>query len=312
MSCPLCGGETCMVYPSTNASKFVCQKWNRSVSVVNDITSMPNEIQRRKLYNLIFEWVMRRPYFDDQKTLWWFYYEPTYHTQEKDDKWRINLAEIQYPNSIVERIDRILLNLYNICSDYGTAYKTLALQRAYFAESDQDERHLGFADLMSELGYLTQEHGGRKITAKGWQRIEELMRSHSDKKQAFIAMAFCDDTKLIRESFRKAIIASGFSPLTIDEKEHNNQIVPEILHEIDKSNFLVMDATIPNFGAYYEAGYALGKGKQVIICCSEESFKSDKSRPHFDIAQKSMVVWQDYEELEEKLKKRIDATVPLR
>jgi len=34
-----------------------------------------------------------------------------------------------------------------------------------------------------------------------------------------------------------------------------------------------MDVSFPNYGAYYEAGYAIGKGKQVIICCSAERFK---------------------------------------
>ena len=134
MSCPLCGGETCMVYPSTNASKFVCQKWNRSVCIVNDITSMSNESQKRKLFNLIFEWVIRKPYFDDKKTLWWFYNEPFYQTQESDDKFRVNLAEIPYPKSITEKIDRILLNLYNVNSDYGISYKIQSLKRAFFED----------------------------------------------------------------------------------------------------------------------------------------------------------------------------------
>lgn len=54
--------------------------------------------------------------------------------------------------------------------------------------------------------------------------------------------------------------------------------------------FLVMDATVANLGAYYEAGYALGKGKEVIICCDNGEFKKDDKRPHFDIVQKSMII----------------------
>ena len=66
-----------------------------------------------------------------------------------------------------------------------------------------------------------------------------------------------------------------------------------------------MDVSFPNYGAYYEAGYAIGKGKQVIICCSAERFidRNYRKRPHFDIAQKSMVIWNMREELVEKLKK---------
>ena len=95
----------------------------------------------------------------------------------------------------------------------------------------------------------------------------------------------------------------------IKDKEHNHQIVPEILYEIDRSKFLVMDVTLPNYGAYYEAGYALGKGKEVIISCRKEEFDNPDKRPHFDILQKTLVVWEDEKDLMEKLQKRIEATV---
>jgi len=56
-------------------------------------------------------------------------------------------------------------------------------------------------------------------------------------------MQFGDETKSIRESFRKAISESGYSVKIIDEKEHNNQIVPEIFFEIEQSLFVVVDIT---------------------------------------------------------------------
>ena len=39
-------------------------------------------------------------------------------------------------------------------------------------------------------------------------------------------------------------------------------------------------------------------------------FNSDK-KPHFDIAQKSSIVWKDEEDLENRLYRRIEATVGL-
>lgn len=67
-----------------------------------------------------------------------------------------------------------------------------------------------------------------------------------------------------------------------------------------------MDITYPNYEAYYEAGYAEALGKEVIICCRDVNFK-----PHFDIAQKSAIVWKDEDDLEERLYRRIEATVGL-
>lgn len=163
--------------------------------------------------------------------------------------------------------------------------------------------------MLNELGYLTAiGSGSYRISANGWRRIEQLTRREQETKQGFIAMSFSKETIKISEAFKRAISESGYIPIRIDEKEHNNQIVPEILFEIDRSKFVVMDVTVPNNGAYYEAGYALGKGKQVIICCRKEEFLGSE-RPHFDIQQKSTIIWDTEEELVLRLKKRIEATV---
>lgn len=129
------------------------------------------------------------------------------------------------------------------------------------------------------------------------------------KKQAFIAITFQKEAKSIQAAIEKGVLDAKYSPMVINQKEHNNQIVPEIFYVIDQSRFLVMDVTYPNNGAYYEAGYARGKGKPVIICCNEQSLNAEKDkRPHFDIAQQSMVVWKDEDDLTDKLTKRIIAT----
>ena len=312
MNCPLCGGY-CQSIPDsqTNAIQFVCSRYNRSFKVGASVDIYRDEEKQRKLNNLIFEHVMREPYADDEKTFWWFFFEPMYQTQETNRLYRVNLAEVPYPKDLSEKIDRILLNLYRINSSYGYYFKIdQSIARAFFAEKAEEEKTLGIAFIMLELDYLfTDKENFYKIAAKGWQRIDELIRQNAERKQAFMAMAFRTETVSIRDAFRKGIAAAGYSALAIDEKEHNNQIVPEIFDEIDKSKFVVMDVTIPNFGAYYEAGYALGKGKQVIICCKEEAFNDSISRPHFDIAQKSMIVWKTEDELIERLTKRIRATV---
>ena len=81
-------------------------------------------------------------------------------------------------------------------------------------------------------------------------------------------MAFNSGTNATREAIRAGIIEAGYSPEFIDEIIHNHQIVPEMLRLIRESRFLILDITDPNYGAYYEAGYALGLGKEVIISCS--------------------------------------------
>ena len=315
MKCPLCDGEYCqsLADSQTDSIMLTCVTYKRSFKIGESICAVKDAQLKNRIDNLIFEHVMRRSYADDHKTYWRFFYEPAYRISEKDESNQVNVAEILPPKDLSERIDRILLNLYRIDPNYGYRYIIdHKLFRAFFIEAEEEEDTLGIITLMNELGYLIQQGQNYifKISAKGWQRIEELLRQDETEKKAFIAMAFNSETESIRKAFKAGIKGAGYLPMAIDEKEHNNQIVPEIFYEIDKSKFLVMDVTVPNYGAYYEAGYALGKGKQVIICCRKDAFEDpNKVRPHFDIAQKSMILWEDYEELTNKLKNRIKATV---
>lgn len=313
MNCPLCGGGNCQDKANTksNAVVFSCTTYRRNIRLDSTAEIFRDENQQRKINNLIFEYVMRERRDDEQTAPWWFFFDPDYTTKEDDDPHRINLADIPYPNDLSEKADRILLNLYHIDSNYGHAFfMDPHIARALFSSSQEEESSFGIISIMMELKYLqSHTNGVFKIAGKGWQRIDELLRQNAEKRQAFIAMAFRDETKSIRDAFKRGISDAGYTSLAIDEKEHNNQIVPEIFDEINKSKFLVMDVTYPNYGAYYEAGYALGKGKQVIICCRKDAFDDSNNRPHFDIAQKSMIVWKDEGELVARLTKRIQATV---
>lgn len=116
-------------------------------------------------------------------------------------------------------------------------------------------------------------------------------------------MSFDEDLKVVREYISKVIKDEGLTPLLIDSKEHNNQIVPEIFSEIDKAKFVIADLTHHKTGVYYEAGYAKGKGKEVIFTCSRADFENR----HFDVAQTNTIVWETPVELSERLAKRIEA-----
>lgn len=61
-----------------------------------------------------------------------------------------------------------------------------------------------------------------------------------------------------------------------------------------------------NNGAYYEAGYALGLGKEVIHICKKSELTSGL---HFDVAQVNTIVYDNIEELPAKIVKRIKATI---
>lgn len=144
------------------------------------------------------------------------------------------------------------------------------------------------------------------LSAKAWGKVYELQKDKTNNKGAFVAMKFGAETRDLREKIKEGIRGAGYEPRIMDEIEHNHQIVPEMLYEIKNSRFVVAELSHHNNGAYYEAGFAYGLDKEVIHICSEEALKSDL---HFDVSQINTIVYKDIDELPEKLKKRIQATI---
>lgn len=170
---------------------------------------------------------------------------------------------------------------------------------SYFKSKSTD-----YADIvMSDDGFPVQV----ELNPTGWQRIENIEIADKNNRNVFIAMAFGDETKQTREALRRGITNAGYIPILIDEVMHNHQIIPEMFKQIRKSKFLVIDISVPNTGAYYEAGYAQGLGKEVIFCCSQKSFNNQEKnmRPHFDVSQKQMILWNDENDLSIKLEQWI-------
>ena len=146
-----------------------------------------------------------------------------------------------------------------------------------------------------------------RLTPMGWKRVDELQKLKTlDSKNVFIAMSFADEMDETRETIKNAIIATGYVPRIMDEIEHNHQIVPEMLYEIRNAKFVIAELTGHNNGAYFEAGYALGIGKDVIQVCNKEKFADDC---HFDVKQVNTIIWENQNDLLERLTNRIIATI---
>ena len=149
-----------------------------------------------------------------------------------------------------------------------------------------------------------------QITAKGYQRLEELEGTQATTDQAFVAM-WLDKSmdKEWNDGFEPAIKDAGYRPLRIDRKEHNNKIDDEIIAEIKRSRFLVADFTSKHEkvrgGVYYEAGFAQGLNIPVIFTCRKEQCDDI----HFDTQQFNHIFWENSEDLRKRLKDRIAATI---
>jgi nucleoside 2-deoxyribosyltransferase len=162
-----------------------------------------------------------------------------------------------------------------------------------------------------ELGYLSGHDDMSAsctiaLTLKGWQRLDEIKRYSRDSKRGFVAMWFDASMDAAWEQgVKPALEKTGFIPVRIDAKEHNNKICDEIVAEIRKSGLLIADFTGHRNGVYFEVGLAMGLGIPVVWTCRA----GDIEKAHFDTRQYNHIVWENPEDLKEKLVNRIDATI---
>jgi nucleoside 2-deoxyribosyltransferase len=94
--------------------------------------------------------------------------------------------------------------------------------------------------------------------------------------------------------------------IRIDKEHHNEKICDKILAEIRRGQFVVADYTQQKRGVYFEDGFAMGLGRQVIRCCRKQDL--DKGL-HFDTRQYNHIPWETPQDLRTQLAERIQALI---
>lgn len=222
--------------------------------------------------------------------------------------------------SVGERAEKLLSAIAKASPDIGAV--TFGLdhegKRAFWCavswSSSVDElRYLIREYLAKTKGWLIDPMGGTgalhvQVSPAGYDYLESLRRGGRDLDSGFCAMWFNDEVKAIwTDAIEPSIKAAGYAPIRIDGVEHNNKIDDEILSNIRRSRFVVADFTGQRGGVYFEAGFALGLGRQVIWTVREDALDDI----HFDNRQYNFIVWKndDLGEFAKRLRLRIEATV---
>lgn len=322
--CPFCGAHYLPVQKGLSCCTNCLNKTNIVVSRKNDIS--------QDLLNKASNYVMHNDMLGNDVFLG---SDEEYEVakQVNDLMLHISPEEIEawYPRNFAQKIDYILLYLqkHTQFEGEGVIIATDELQKLLFINASltnnnkliQIDYILEYISKEKYWHFDAYEYNNAKIlkysfmlTPKALARVDELQKNINNNKDIFVAMAFNPNTNSTREAIRAGIIGAKFSDKFIDEIIHSQQIVPYMMRLIRDCRFLIMDITEPNYGAYYEAGYALGLGKEVIITCRQDIFNkkdyaSDLERralkPHFDIVQRQILVWENEEDLSAKLKQWI-------
>jgi hypothetical protein len=131
------------------------------------------------------------------------------------------------------------------------------------------------------------------LTASGWQRFDELQRAHTSSRYAFFARKFNNSELdlVFGDCLVPAVKQTGYELRTVTQR---GGLVDAIIEdEIRRCRFLIADLSDDNAGAYWEAGFAEGLGKDVIYICRAHT-KDDAAsemKTHFDTNHRHTVRW---------------------
>lgn len=148
---------------------------------------------------------------------------------------------------------------------------------------------------------------GIKLTYEGLSAVVDLFESGPISDRCFVAMSFSEELSDTREAIKTAIRESGFEPILIDEQHIDADVTinDALIAEIKKCKFLVGDFTQHRHGVYFEAGFALGLKRPVIYLCHQDDF----GNTHFDTNHYPHIIYNDLDELGQKLKNKIEAWI---
>lgn len=229
------------------------------------------------------------------------------------------MLEEWYPKTLEEVNSKIINYLLEHQTYYGKIFRSNELDKNYlyfikknltFSEQNQSYNYI-FNQLFSN-GYLIKGKSYDNITefTISSKAIEKYQRNGITKinlkKKCFIAIKFSGNEERIK-FIQNAIAECGCESVIMSEYETNNWIMPEIFHQIKLCDFMVVDLSVRCDGAYYEAGYAYALGKEVIH--TFDNNEKENNPLHFDVAQKSTVMYNSLDELKNKLVARIKATI---
>ena len=224
--------------------------------------------------------------------------------------------------TVMQRLEKLLVYLFQENEYIGEDFKINNIPVDYARSTSEAE---AMCTELSRLGWATPvedyESNARhtyysSLTVAGFTHAEELLRTNINSKSVFVAMAFKDDLLAAHEeAIKPACLACGFTARVSSDNEYNDGIMDEIITEIKRSKFVIVDFTYNNNGAYFEAGYAQGLGREIIRLCKRDWFEGldkdgNKNRLHFDIQHYNIILWDNHADLLKKLKARIRATIP--
>ena len=229
------------------------------------------------------------------------------------------LTKIIYPKTPKSKLDKLFLTLYRMQKFDGESvdiYNIVSKPEFYFKHffKSYEECHYYLEELKYQglIDFAIGMNGtGSSFTIKfkGLNYYLDITEKGSLSKKCFIAMSFDKEMKETREAIRQVLTKKGndFEPIIVDEHpiDSSKTINDAIIADIKSCKFCIADFSQQKDGVYFESGFALGLGKQVIYTCHKDWFE----KSHFDINHFPHIIYESNEELKQLLDTRIKAWI---
>lgn len=210
--------------------------------------------------------------------------------------------------SIVDQFDLALKVICQTCPVIGERSHFDYLTDWPLLTAQAPETALFIVGELAAAGYLKVGKEGPMFpprpTWKAYARLQEMQSSGRNSEVGFVAMSFSrEQVPLWLNTIKPGIENAGYRPFRVDQHEHNRRIDDEIIAGIRRCRFLVADFTEQKKGVYFEAGMALGLGRNVIWMCNQ----TEVGDLHFDTRQFNHILYTDLVEARKALTNRIVA-----
>lgn len=198
--------------------------------------------------------------------------------------------------TVEDKVEKLLTYINNHSSYFGEIVR-LSPEVIYSRSRDELRNIL---EELTEQGFVddrfsTDSYPAATIKIKGIEHIKQ--KSTEDRKDfCFVAMWFNEElNKIYDQCIVPACYEAGYEPVRVDRENYNGDITDRIISQIRTTAFTIADMSGYRGGVYYEAGFAKGLGKEVILTCMEEWFDGDPNenkKVHFDINHLNIIVWR--------------------
>jgi hypothetical protein len=181
----------------------------------------------------------------------------------------------------------------------------LAAQDVYRSELDEfDVRYASRVtrNQYEQLNRILSERSSESMQAFAAQ-VVALAERIVTPRDVFVVMSFGKDPALedAYDTFCTASAKYGFRAFKIDHHiDETKRIIPEIIENIKRCAFVIVDVSEPRPNVYYELGWAQALAKPVIVT-AKEGVKLE-----FDIYDVPTIYWNNQTSLREGLAKRLE------